>query len=102
MNDVFVFVPDTNQIIRVAKGTGDNLLREDRRAGYCDYLVYEQYSLEQDMPELDGGMLMLKKYAYETYSTLSEAVPEILELAYGERKEFVLLANKDTKTIMEV
>lgn len=85
MDDVFVFVPSSNQIVMIAEGTGDNLLREDIAQGYVDYINYEQYSVEQDFPQMDGGMILKKEYLSDTYSSLKDAIPEVLDMAYGNK-----------------
>ena len=36
--DLYIFVPAMKQIIRIAEGTGDNLLPEDIEEGYVDYI----------------------------------------------------------------
>lgn len=82
LKDVFIFIPTCMQIIRIAEGIGDNLLHEDIEEGYVDYLIYEIYDLDQGMPENDGGMLLLKAYAYEKYDSLMDAANDILCLAY--------------------
>lgn len=81
--DVFIYVPEANQIVRIAEGTGDNLTPDDLDSGFRDYIYYEQYSVEQGMPEIDGGQLMLSNFVDNTYNTLIEAIPSILYLAYG-------------------
>ena len=43
--DLYIFIPVMKQIIRIAEGTGDNLLPEDIEEGYVDYIYYEQYEL---------------------------------------------------------
>ena len=43
---LFLYVPEMRQIIRIAEGTGDNLLEEDMDAGYVDYIYYDQYMLD--------------------------------------------------------
>jgi len=84
-NDVFIFVPDAYQIIRISEGTGDNLIYEEIEEGYIDYLNYEQYDLEDGMPEFDGGMIMLKELVREKYQCLADTIPDVLEFAYGNR-----------------
>lgn len=37
--DLFIFVPEMKQVIRISEGTGDNLLWEDKEKGYVDYLL---------------------------------------------------------------
>lgn len=44
-DDLYIFIPDENQIIRISEGSGDNLLPEDTAEGYVDYIYYEQYEL---------------------------------------------------------
>lgn len=82
-DDLFIFVPEERQIIRIAEGTGDNLLPEDQNQGYVDYIYYEQYEISQDMPEVDGGQILLKKRLREQYQCIAECIQEILNMAYG-------------------
>jgi len=92
LQDIFIYVPAANQIVRIAEGTGDNLLHEDEELGYVDYLYYEQYGMEQDFPEEDGGMMLLKVRAFERYDTMYDAIEDILDMAYGNSKaKFVAL-----------
>lgn len=89
---IFIYVPSVNQVIRIAEGTGDNLLDEDIEAGYLDYIYYEQYSVEQDMPEVDGGQVMLTNYITKTFRSMEEAIPSVLDMAYGNDSiEYILL-----------
>lgn len=93
LQDIFIYVPASNQIVRIAEGSGDNLLSEDQEEGYVNYLYYEQYSLEQDMPEEDGGMILMKMLAVEKYETLVDAIPDILDIAYSDSElRYVVLS----------
>ena len=40
-DDIFVYVPEMGQIIRIAEGDGSNLLPEDIEEGYAGYIYYE-------------------------------------------------------------
>lgn len=82
-DDVYIFVPAARQIIRIAEGTGDNLLPEDKEAGYEDYIMYEQHSLDVGMPVEDGGQLMMRALVREKYGCLADSIPDVLDLAYG-------------------
>lgn len=84
-DDVYVYVMNKNQILRIAEGTGDNLLKEDIAAGYVDYIIYEQYDLDQGMPEFDGGQLMYEMPLREKYNRLVDSIPDVLEMAYEDR-----------------
>ena len=57
--DVFIYVPSANQILRIEEGGGTNLLKEDEKAGYVDYIYYDQYELDGQMTNSDGGMITL-------------------------------------------
>lgn len=83
-DSIYVFVPLTKQIIRISEGTGDNLSDEDMDAGYVDYIYYEQYNLEPDIPEADGGMIMLTELFQEKFTCTKEAIPNVLDMAYGD------------------
>lgn len=82
-DDVYIFVPEVRQIIRIAEGTGDNLLAEDIEEGYKDYLYYEQYRLEQDMPDEDGGQILLEELVRDTYTCLADAIPDVLDFIFN-------------------
>lgn len=82
-DSVYIFVPTMKQIIRISEGSGDNLLDEDIDAGYVDYIYYEQHSLEPNLPETDGGMVMLTELFQDKFASTKEAIPHVLEMAYG-------------------
>lgn len=83
-DDVYIYVPSEQQIIKISEGSGDNLTDEDEVAGYVDYIYYEQYSREAGFPEVDGGMVMLTKLFQEKFSSTKEAIPAVLDMAYGD------------------
>lgn len=82
-DDLFLYIPEARQIIRIAEGTGDNLLEEDTDTGYVDYIYYDQYMLDVDMPNVDGGMVLLKEMLREKYGCLADCIPDVLDMAYG-------------------
>ena len=41
-DDVYIYVPSEQQIIKISEGSGDNLSEEDMAEGYVDYIYYEQ------------------------------------------------------------
>lgn len=82
-DDLFVFVPEMKQIIRIAEGSGDNLLPEDIEDGYVDYIYYEQYELSTDMPEVDGGQILLEEMLRDKYKCMADCIQDVLSMAYG-------------------
>ena len=80
---LFLYIPEAHQIIRIAEGTGDNLLEEDTDAGHVDYIYYDQYMLDVDMPNVDGGMVLLDEMLREKYGCLADCIPDVLDMAYG-------------------
>lgn len=99
-NDIFIFMPSVNEIIRIAEGSGDNLLREDIEEGYVDYIVYEQYELDIDIPEYDGGMVMLTKLFREKYTCTEDCVPDVLDMAYDNSElEYIVLKKKQEEQL---
>lgn len=83
-DDVFIYVSTTRQIIRIAEGTGDNLLPEDRKEGYVDYIMYDIHILDTDIPSVDGGQLMTTQHVQEKYKKLADSIPDVLDMEYGD------------------
>lgn len=91
-NDIFIYVQTEKQIIRIDEGSGDNLTDDDIDQGYVDYIYYEVYNVQQDFPEIDGGMIMLKELFQEKFKSTKEAIPAVLDMAYGDESiEYIVL-----------
>ena len=91
-DEIYIYVPSKKQIIRIAEGSGDNLTNDDMEQGYVDYIYYETHSLEQDIPEVDGGMILLKQLFKQKYNSTKESIPAVLDMAYeDENIDYVLL-----------
>lgn len=89
---IYIYVPDTQQIIKISEGSGDNLLDEDIEAGYVDYIYYEQYVMDPHMRETDGGMIMLHELFQELFTRTEDAIPNVLDMAYSnDSLEFIVL-----------
>ena len=91
-NDIFIYVPTMRQIIRIDEGSGDNLTDDDIAQGYVDYIYYEVYNVQQDLPEVDGGMIMLTEWFQAKFASTKEAIPAVLDMAYGDESiEYIML-----------
>lgn len=93
--DVFVYVPSVRQILRVAEGNGSNLLEEDEEQGYVDYIYYDQYELDAEMTNCDGGQVMLTELFRDKFKSTLDAVPAALDMAYGNEKLGYVVLGKD-------
>lgn len=81
--DLFIFVPEARQVIRISEGTGDNLSWEDREKGYVDYIYYDQHELGMDMPMAEGGQVLLEGMFRDLFQCTADCVPRVLDMAYG-------------------
>ena len=91
-NDIFIYVQTKKQIIRIDEGSGDNLTDDDIAQGYVDYIYYEVYNVQQDLPEVDGGTIMLTEWFQEKFESTKEAIPAVLDMAYGDESiEYIIL-----------
>ena len=91
-NDIFIYVQAMKQIIRIAEGSGDNLTDDDISQGYIDYIYYDVYNVQQDLPEVDGGMIMLTELFQEKFKFVKDAIPAVLDMAYGDESiKYVVL-----------
>lgn len=93
--DVFVYVPSERQILRVSEGNGSNLLEEDEVQGYVDYIYYDQYELDSEMTNCDGGQVMLTELFRDKFKSTLDAVPAALDMAYGNEKLGYVVLGKD-------
>ena len=84
-NDVLIYLPEKKQIVKIAEGTGDNLLDEDIEEGYVDYIYYSIYDPFDDFEEVDGGDMMTTELVREKYTSLTEAITDILEFHFDNR-----------------
>ena len=91
-DSIYIYVPEMKQIVKVAEGTGDNLTEDDIETGYIDYIYYDTYSMDGDIQECDGGMIMLTELFQEKYESTEAAVPAVLDMAFGdETLEYIVL-----------
>ena len=94
-NDIFIYVQAMKQIIRIAEGSGDNLTDDDISKGYIDYIYYiyyDVYNVQKDLPEVDGGMIMLTELFQEKFKSVKDAIPAVLDMAYGDESiKYVVL-----------
>lgn len=91
-DSIFIFVPEARQIIKISEGSGDNLLQEDLDEGYVDYIYYEQYGLDEDLREVDGGMVLMTELFREKFNSTEDAIPSVLDMAYGSDSfEYIVL-----------
>lgn len=81
--DLFIFVPEARQVIRISEGTGDNLSWEDRGKGYMDYIYYDQHDLGMDMPIAEGGQVLLEGMFRDLFRCTADCVPRVLDMAFG-------------------
>ena len=82
--DIFIYVEAMRQIIRIGEGSGDNLTNDDINQGYIDYIYYDTYNVQQDLPEVDGGMIMLTELFQDKFKSTKDAIPAVLDMAYGD------------------
>lgn len=89
---IYIYVPEAKQIIKIAEGSGDNLLDEDIEAGYVDYIYYDKFVMDPHMREVDGGMVMLTELFQEKFKCTADAIPSVLDMSYGSDKlQYILL-----------
>lgn len=61
--------------IKINEGTGDNLLKEDVKNGYVDYIMIDVVEYDGDEFEaLDGGQVMLTELYQEKFKSIEDVV----------------------------
>lgn len=58
---MLIITKDTEKLITIVEGTGDNLTDEDIKDGYTDYVMTSVYRVEgEDIVLEDGGQMLSK------------------------------------------
>ncbi len=83
-DSIYIYVPEMKQIVKVTEGTGDNLTEDDMEAGYIDYIYYDTYTMDGDIQEYDGGIIMLTELFQDKYDSTEACVPAVLDMAFGD------------------
>lgn len=82
---LWLFIPAKGELLFMQEGSGDNLTPDDEKEGLVDYIDYQAFVLDHgEINESDGGMFMLPYMVQEHYKCLTDAVPDILDFAYGD------------------
>lgn len=91
-DNIFIYVPSVRQIVKIAEGSGDSLDENDLAQGYVDYIYYEQYTVKDGFPDVDGGIVLLTELFQDKFKSTKEAIPSVLDMAYGnENLEYIIL-----------
>jgi hypothetical protein len=95
-NEIMVYIPELKEFLRAAEGTGDNLLKEDRDAGYVDYVYISifRYS-DGEFYEEDGGEMMLKELFTEHYKDIKDVLSDAMKFIYEKEFEYIIIENND-------
>lgn len=73
------------EFVHFEEGTGDNLLKEDIREGYVDYLNWTKFVFDaEEFREEDGGMILYKEPVKDVFKRLADAIPDVLRDVYGD------------------
>lgn len=87
---MLIYLKNTERLITVVEGTGDNLLPEDEKEGLVDYLMSSIYKQEGDELILeDGGQIMSTHYF--TDMETDEIVRRVLEYWEVSDEDYVIL-----------
>ena len=85
---LLLYIPEKDEFLFMEYGDGEQLLWEDRKAGYDDYINMQTYSFDcGDFEEEDGGIFMLK----DEERNIRRHINDVLMEMYGEKPAFVIL-----------
>ena len=87
---MLIYLKDTERLIAVAVGTGDNLTAEDIDEGFVDYLMSTIYKQEGDeLVEEDGGQILSSKLIGDM--ELDEVVDKVRDYWEVKDEDYVIL-----------
>lgn len=60
---MLIITKDTEKLITIVEGTGDNLLAEDEADGFVDYVMTSIYEVDgEDINLIDSGQMLSKTF----------------------------------------
>lgn len=99
--DILVWVKSRMVFLKIQEGAGDNLLHEDIKDGYIDYVLWSTFRPAElgidstlDMECLDSGMVMDKEYMTGE-SSLPACYAEAFGIPFDEGDVLLLLTDND-------
>lgn len=85
-SEMTLYIPPKKEFLFISEGTGDNLLPEDMREGYVDYVNIDRYVFTGDIDspfvEVDGGMMLLKKPYQDSFNDDDDLARQCIEYMY--------------------
>lgn len=88
---ILLYLPSMKKFMTISFGTGDNLLREDRLAGYDDYLYISYHEWDSvDFAEIETDQMMFNQ-ADKSYKDIADAVADAMEYAFDDMIDIVPL-----------
>jgi hypothetical protein len=79
--------------VRCNEGTGDNLLPEDEKEGYVDYIMLDFMEYDgYDLIEADGSQVMLTELYQEKFKTEEEVVQYLIDTNWIPDAEYIILS----------
>ena len=89
---MLIWINDADVLVTAVEGTGDNLLDEDIKEGYRDYIMTNVYARDgHEIVENDGGQLMLEKMYADMEE--DEIIKRVLDFWGYNEFEYVILEN---------
>lgn len=90
-SNILLWSKDTD-FIRINEGTGDNLLREDRAAGYVDYIMLDYMEYDGDeLTEMDGDQIMLTQLYQEQFHSVQDVINYLVDCGFIPRESYLIL-----------
>lgn len=78
--------------IRIAEGTGDNLLDEDEAEGFVDYIMLYFLDYEDgELMENDGIQVMLCEFYQEKFDSVDQVIGHLIDCEFIPEVEYIVL-----------
>ena len=69
--------------VKINEGTGDNLLPEDEKDGYVDYIMFDLIEYDgYDFVETDGGQVMLEELYQEKFHSVEDVIRHMVDCSW--------------------
>ena len=99
--EIYVYVPEYDELLHIAKGSGEDLCDEDIEQEVVSYIYFDVVEFERGLAIYDSDMVQLAVPFEELYENTEECIEDVLCHRYGKMWSMYVVLCRSTYTILK-